>query len=318
MLCRRRCCRIRKLRHLALPAITGCCTKMTSSSDAYYRERRLNDVRRGVAFLRHTDDLALRQWRHYGAVPPITTHVIRDLGVTPPSDATRRHTAAEVVESAARDGERQPDPADGEARRDLRWEGGVKTLSSQNPDTLAVETSTRPGLQPLARNLLNMETCDGSPQSKLAAISNMSGSSGTHTKTLSSSSTCSFSSPDTTATADDNHVLLCQAAKHPGCGPYNTWGGREWELEAKLVPDLQPQHHGPKRYVPMSRVARGRGRRQLRTVTDFRSGNGKVKVIRPPEASLEREVSLCRCAHSVQVHRRVGVVSWQGGRIGGE
>lgn len=113
-------------------------------------------------------------------------------------------------------------------------------------------------------------------------------------------------------------MLLCQAAKHPGCGPYNTWGGREWELEAKLVPDLQPQHHGPKRYVPMSRVARGRGCRQLRTVTDFRSGNGKVKVIRPPEASLEREVSLCRSAHSVQVHRRVGVVSWQGGRIGGE
>jgi hypothetical protein len=70
---------------------------MTSKAEVFCRDRRLYDVKRGVVYLRRTEDLAQRQWRHYGTVPSIKTHVIRDIGVTAPLyDVTPSSPVADV------------------------------------------------------------------------------------------------------------------------------------------------------------------------------------------------------------------------------
>ena len=89
---------------------------------------------------------------------------------------------------------------------------------------------------------------------------------------------------------------------HPLAAQFNTWGSRDWALEGKLEPDPQPRSHAPKRYPPMSRAAGaglgrspGVGRRQLRTLTDFRSRNGTVRIIQPLAPNVDIVVSVCVC-----------------------
>nr|KAG5713968.1 hypothetical protein BaRGS_020296 [Batillaria attramentaria] len=179
---------------------------------------------RGVVYLRRTDDLAQRQWRHYGAVPAIKTHVIRDIGVT---------TVLPDLSMS------QSDVTLDDSRTELR--------GTESRATTAEETE---GAQ--------------------------------------------ASSPPFSMSTEERHVLReshSLAAGHVTGGAFNTWGSRDWEPSADKMEPLQPRNYAPKHYPPMSRVVgagrKGAGKRQLRTLTDFRSRNGTIRVIRPPGPIIE-------------------------------
>lgn len=308
---------------------------MSSQAETFCRDRRLYDVRRGVVYLRRTDDLAQRQWRHYGTVPAIKTHVIRDIGVTTRlSDfAASQDEASDnlLLENNVRDSASDAR----ESITDTASVGGKRGLSgnekfvcrttvleesgSARPRISLTEVTDRvPSASPGGTEQKNPRAESPEPNAVVASPSgdpNVSTAVSTPQGTTSTSWTDSgvlsldpretrslpaFSHPMSTS-KDLQHSLRESHALpegHPMAAQFNTWGSRDWALESKLEPDPQPKSHAPKHYPPMSRAAgaglgkKGVGRRQLRTLTDFRSRNGTVCIIRPLAPSTDIMVSL--------------------------
>ena len=342
---------------------------MTSQAETFCRHRRLYDVRRGVVYLRRTDDLAQRQWRHYGAVPAIQTHVIRDIGVTTRlSDGTdsQHDTSAHQSLNEAKD----LDMSDAkEVSSDVRESGSSATRGGRQVGTSGERTVT------YKTTVLEDSKSGVHPQISLTEVTDAVSSTaagGEVTDTVSSTAAAGTPGPQPPhshpATAADGRrtnsndpdpappsalphegvssswadpdlpvpelgVMTrlpafpqpASTSKHhrhslregltwggqPTCGGhFDTWGSRDWALDKKLAPSADRQPRGPKHYPPMSRASRLAGGREgqgegvgarrphLNTLTDFRSHNGTVRVIRPLPPLADTQVS-CRW----QTHR---------------
>ncbi|KAK7508356.1 hypothetical protein BaRGS_00000595 [Batillaria attramentaria] len=293
---------------------------MTSHSESFCRDRRLYDVRRGVVYLRRTDDLAQRQWRHYGAVPAIKTHVIRDIGVTTvlpdlsmsQSDVTLddsrtelRGTESRATTAEETEGVRKHEdvhlnvPTQDKSSGPLRPTISLTTVSRNerilSPGPILPKLSPIPSVNTSVTVQSPHQVDSSKSPSPVSAVS--TGTAGGQLRALLFSSRdgqAQASSPPFSMSTEERHVLReshSLAAGHVTGGAFNTWGSRDWEPSADKVEPLQPRNYAPKHYPPMSRVVgagrKGAGKRQLRTLTDFRSRNGTIRVIRPPGPIIE-------------------------------
>lgn len=340
--------------------------KMASHAETFCRDRRLYDVKRGVVYLRRTDDLAYNQWRHYGAVPAIKTHVFREIGVTTRlsdvtgfqhdtsddqnlgesraslSDVRRAECDVKSTESKKQTSENDRNSI-GHVREPPKHAGTVnhakevsKTRFSYKTRVLEESSSARPQISitevtdrhqsatPKPSTTINPDkpypdqnaVVSSSPADRNTSVTTTSSSvQGTVSLSWADSGVLhhkprevqSFSDPLSTSKdfqhslRESPHNALPEVRQSSDGTVFNTWGSRDWEVERKLEPDLHPKSHAPKRYPPMSRAAgagagpgndKAAGRRQIKTMTDFRSRNGTVRIIRPAAPIADPEVSI--------------------------
>ncbi|XP_076440314.1 uncharacterized protein LOC143279895 [Babylonia areolata] len=306
---------------------------MTSQAETFCRNRRLFDVRRGVVYLRRTDNLAQHQWRHYGTVPAIRTHVIRDIGVTThlPGVTASQHDAASAAdpslvetttaresESDATESPRREEESDKSANRTRVLEEFVSHPNISLTEVTDAATGSPAGAgppPPFADSAVKPQSLEGEQQQHPHHHHHPQSSSAdpppTHSSfslSLSPSDILSSQAADTPGTdfsgmpptlpafrqplstsKHDQHSFRTQHDFPEGApegAVFDTWGSRDWVVESKLEDDVTTaKSHAPKRYPIMSRVGAGRkagvGHRPMKTLTDFRSGNGTVRVIHP-------------------------------------
>ncbi|KAL8596185.1 hypothetical protein ACOMHN_021225 [Nucella lapillus] len=298
---------------------------MTSQAETFCRNRRLFDVRRGVVYLRRTDNLAQHQWRHYGTVPAIKTHVIRDIGVTTRLSAVNasQYISADQSLEETRELESDVRVSKNDVRNSVSDVVNVKQPAENKTlvhRTQMVENfSNYPQIsvtevEDLNPNPMNPPAGYMTSSLKLHSPEYLSHSADLPPQAASSISSFSFPQGDlsllsrsdgvkdvtmtsslpafrqpTSTSKHDQHSFR-ETRSFPGLPPegahFDTWGSRDW---MKWEADVTPRSYAPRRYPLMSRVVGGGvggregggGPRQLKTLTDFRSGNGTIRVIRP-------------------------------------